>query len=129
MAHRLVPPGQALSPAAVVERLRNEFGWVESDPERGRDHVGDMLAAYRRMRDGGRIPVPDSLIDDLAPKQDHAIWVHVADDEFDEDAFFETVILPDEPLFIGYSSGEHQDAAASLVARCAAVLGYELVLV
>ncbi len=54
MGHRLKPSDGMpyLAPAEVIERLRDEFACVDADAEAGADHVGDMIAAFLRMKSG-----------------------------------------------------------------------------
>lgn len=37
-----------------------------------------------------------------------------------------TAVIPREPLFFGFSSAQHEEAAGALLERCASVLGYEI---
>jgi hypothetical protein len=127
MAHHLAPqPAHApLTIAEILVRLRDEFEYVECSGRRGAEQVDNMIAAFLRIKEGGAISVSDQMIDTFRHRRSSAIWVHVADDQFAENAFFETVLIENEPLFIGYCSRQHQEEAAALVLRCAAVLGYE----
>jgi hypothetical protein len=126
MAHKLFPrEGQSfLSPEEIVARLREEFRYVEVDPEGGADHVGDMIAYMLRLN------VAQAIVNELRQAQPRARRITVSDEattsEWDSLHF---VAIPDSPPFFGYHSSAHEQAVAPLLRRCAAALDYDIVLV
>lgn len=129
MAHRLVPPDGCpyLSPRLVVSRLESEFAYVEVDEEDGRRHVRGIIRQLQKMRDLGLIPVDDEYLARLKKAQRGAIYVYFGDDPGSEIACLNTAVIPGEPLFFDYASRAHEQAAHPLLARCAEVLGYNIV--
>ena len=123
MAHRLSPkPGRHyLTPSEVVRRLREEFAIVQADQDAGADHVGDMIAQFLRMR-------PQEIIETHRKAQTEAIRVTVAD-EAEGEACLSFVAMPDDGLFIGCHSGQHEQSTEGVLRRCAEALGYEAELV
>ena len=124
MAHRLSPRADDpyLSPKEVVRRLREEFDFVDADPEAGADHVGDMIVQFLRMG------VPDTVVEAHRQVQSAAIRVTIADNLVD-DMELSFVTMPGEGLLVGYYSGEHEEATSELLRCCADALGYETELV
>src|SRR5262245_2964556 len=136
MAHRLAPRngGVFLPPAEVVKRAREEFAYADADAEAGADHVGDMIAHFLRMKAGyARWKNPpsdaaglDGMIARLEAIRQDAVMLTFGDDPTSEYAYVSSAILPEEPLFIGYCCGQHEDEASPLVRRFAATLQYDL---
>lgn len=124
MAHRLEPPGGQpyWTPDEAIERLREEFAVVEVDREEGKDHVGQMIAKLIELK------APQAIIDQHVGAQQQAVRVVVSDDMSSDD-FLTFVLMPDEGPFIGYSSAQHEESVAPLLARCATALSYQAVLI
>lgn len=122
MAHRLFPAEgcEYLSALSVVERLRAEFGFVDEDRAAGSDHVGGMIEQFLRMG----LPHLRAQISTLQSVRDEAVEIHLADDVSEQALSF--VVIPGEPLFVGYSSEQHEQETRSLLERCAGALGYEV---
>lgn len=139
MSHRLSPRFDQswLTPDEVVERLREEFRFVQADREAGADHVGDMIAALLRMKAGrqrGRDASHESseidrVIARLELVRDDAMAMSVSDDPASEFEQLEFAIVPGEPILIGYSCRQHEDAGTLLAKRVAAALNYDVKLV
>jgi hypothetical protein len=55
-----------------------------------------------------------------------SLWVYLADDQFSEAEYIYTTVIPGEPIFISFSSQQHEDASTPLVIRLAKALTYEL---
>jgi hypothetical protein len=136
MAHHLVPhPGSEYHmPADVVDRLREEFPFVEVDREAGSDHVGDMITHFLRMKAGyerWKTPPPEAkeleqMIERLSRRRNEAVLVTVADDLSSEFGYVTFVVVPGEPLFFDCSCQQHEEAATSLVERIARNLNYTM---
>src|SRR5687767_7047007 len=107
VAHRLDPPsGQPhLPPAEVVRRLEGEFGFVDADADAGAEHVAGMIRQLERMG------CPDSVIEECRQRQVPAVRVTVADSPEFTDEYVSFVAMPDEGLFVGYHSAEHEQRA------------------
>jgi hypothetical protein len=124
MAHQLAPrPGRPyLSPREIVRRLREEFAYVEPDREAGADHLGDMIVRFLHAG------APLEIVEKHRRAQEQAVRIVIAD-EPTGDAYLDFVAMPDEGLFIGYESAEHEESARALLRRCAGALGYEIGLI
>ena len=124
MAHQLSPrTGRIyLTPSEVVRRLREEFAVVDVDGDAGADHVGDMIAQFLRMR------APEEIVEAHRRAQSEAIQVTIAD-EPEGDPSLTFVVMPDDVVFIGYHSLEHEQETEGLLRRCAEALGYEIALI
>lgn len=116
-----------LCPLEVVRRLEREFAYVETSQEDGRRHVLEVIQQLLALKHAGYGPVDDAYLAKLDQAEEKAICVHFGDDLNSEEALLSTPIVPEEPLFFEYSSRNHQDGTRSLVARCAAALGYKIV--
>ena len=129
MAHRLIARDghRYLSPRVVVTRLESEFAYVESSEEDGRRHVRGLVRQLQSIKQIGDIPVDSEHLERLKKAQNGAIYVYFGDDPSSETAYLSAAIIPGEPLFFDYSSRAHEQAAQTLLLRCADVLGYELV--
>lgn len=123
MADRLIPHAgdEPLSPAEIVARLEDEFDYVAIDAEAGRQHVGDMLATFIRLK------APNEIIEFHVKAQHEAVKILFSDDPTNDDAVLQTVAMPGGDLFFGYHSSQHQQITDELVQRCAAILGYQRV--
>ena len=121
MSHRLEPIDDQsyLAPSDVVERLREEFGFVEADQDEGDNIVGDTIAKLIELN------APQEIIDQQRAAQSRSISV-VITDELTADDFLRFTVKPDEGILIGYSSGQHEAAVRPLVERCATALNYRI---
>lgn len=125
MAHRLFPNTERapLEPKEIVRRLRAEFDFVEADADAGTEVVADMILQFQRMQ------VPPEVIEEHRAMLGKAIRIVVSDrEDFDDDYLTFTAMPGDYPL-IGYSSRQHEDAAAPLVERVCKILQYRAELV
>jgi hypothetical protein len=125
MAHRLFPINEAerLEPKEVVRRLRAEFEFVEADPDAGTEVVADMIKQFQRMQ------VPQEVIDEHRAMLGKAIRIVVSDREDFDDDYLTFTAMPGGYPFIGYSSRQHEDAAAPLLERTCKILRYRAELV
>lgn len=125
MAHKLMPPDGKpfLAPEEVVRRLRDEFEFVETDAEEGRDHVQAMVLQFIKMESGGKVGC-EVHIDRLQKARESAVMVVIADDEKSQDGRLRFAVIPGEPIIVGYWSGRHQRLAEPLLKRCSQALGY-----
>jgi hypothetical protein len=130
MAHELTPKaGQPyLAPEEVMRRLQNTFRYVDASASRGAASIEQDIAYMVSARQSGT-PYTDEEIERLRGVKDKAIDVIVADESQADLAYLSVLIEPDEKLFFGYESGEHEDAARPLLERIAEVLEYEIELV
>lgn len=128
MAHRLNPrDGRPyLSPRAVVARLQSVFPYVAWSEEDGRRYVGGIIRQLQAIKQTGNIPVDSEYLDRLERAQNGAIYVYF-EDWNSEAAFLSTAVIPGEPLFFHYSSSAHEQAAKTLLLRCAEALDYDIV--
>jgi hypothetical protein len=127
MPHRLLPhSGTFLTPREIVRRLALEFEALDANADLGRDHVRNILTYLLGLKAGGRVPVSDERIASLQDAEPQSIALFIADDKYAEYDYLKTCAMPEEPLFFGYSSQRHQDAAWPLIQRCARVLQYEI---
>ena len=125
MAHRLSPitEGAYLEPTEIVRRLRAEFEFVEADADAATEVVADMIKQFKRMK------APQEIIDAHLAMLGKAIRIVVADREDFEDDYLAFTSMPNGDPFIGYSSGQHEDAAAPLLERACKILRYSAELV
>jgi len=121
MSHRLRPyDGQPyLEPEEVARRLQEEFACCGVDADQGQDDIGDMLAKLVELN------APQGVIDEVAAGRARALRVTVSDGDTSDD-FLSFIVRPDAGLLIGYRSAQHEEAARSLLGRCARVLGYAI---
>jgi hypothetical protein len=119
---KLFPPAgrDALPIADVIRRLEDEFAIVDADPDKGQDHVADMIAAMLRFSDA--VPGKRERLAWLQSVQDAAVYVSFGDDL---DTIAGCSVMPESELFFG-SPDEVIGPARPLVERAASVLGYTL---
>ncbi len=92
-------------------------------------HLLRIKAGYSRWRD----PPPeaarlDDVIAQLEAVREEAIMVTLGDDTASEFGWIRFAIIPEEPMIIGFSCGQHEDKATPLVRRVVDVLGYNVVI-
>jgi len=129
MAHQLWPPEDEpfLSVDEILRRWRDAFAYVSVDPAAGRARMDEVIAYIARMVGSPHFAREDL---DLARRnRDFAVHVRLSDLEQPALAYLEAVITPETEIFFDYTGGDHQDAAAALVERAAAALGYRSELV
>ncbi|PQO31652.1 hypothetical protein [Blastopirellula marina] len=121
MAHILSPPDGAayLDPEEVFRRLREEFDYTAIDRDEGADVVGEIVAKLVELN------APQEVIDFQRASQDRAIQVVIANDATSDD-YLQFTVKPNNGIFIGYSSSQHESATRRLVERCAQVLNYQI---
>src|SRR5579884_3541456 len=113
------PGGNYLAPSDVIARLRSHFSHVEIDARQGEAVVNQMVDQLTRMQFLEPPPATPEDIQRLRSLRGQAVSVTVADDPDSEKAWLTTTLIPGEPLFFGFSSGHHEDAAMPLLERCA----------
>src|SRR5688572_4791969 len=125
MPHWLLPPDghEYLSVDDVLDRLRDEFRFVEADAAAGVERVGDWIAQYGRL---GRHEIPDleRAVERLEQVRGEAVQIALFDDPSSRHAYLSFTLIPGEPLLIDYSSPEHEEAVRPFVERCASALDY-----
>lgn len=122
MAHRILepPPGRPeVDPRVAIRLLRDAFDRVDVDAQAGAEHVDAIVAHIARMRGEGAEAVAV-----LRSVRERAVALGLADEGGEPDAFIRFVLVPGEPLFIGFQHAAHEQAALPLVDRCARALGY-----
>ena len=127
MPDRLVAnnPDAYLPPLALVTRLKSEFAYVETDGEEGRRHV---LATIERLNgERSSRQVDRDRIRWLDRVKNRAIFVCFGDTASSDSMLLSTYVIPGEPLAFDYASVAHERVVQPVLARCAAVLGYEIV--
>jgi hypothetical protein len=129
MAHELrAREGERyLVPRLVVARLNIQFAYVEADEEYGRRHVGALIGELSRIVKTGVLPLDTDYVDRLKRSQHASIYICFGDDPSSEVACLNTVVIPGEPLHFDYPSKAHEQAAHSLLVRCAKLMGYEII--
>lgn len=110
----------ALSVSDVLRHLRDEFAFVDADPDAGQDHVSGMIAATCRFSDS--VPGKQERLTWLISVQDSAVYVSFGDDV---DLTASCCLMPGKELFFD-SRDEIHGRARLLVERAASALGYEL---
>lgn len=127
MADRLLASSAAayLTPQVVVNRLKSEFSYIETDGDGGRRYIQSTIA--RLKADESLRFIGQQIADKLEPLKDRAIFVCFGDDAGSDLAQLSTYVIPGMPLVFEYASDEHENAVRQLLKRCASVLGYEIV--
>ncbi len=129
MAHRkLVPKSGStyLSPSEVIARLQSHFKHVEIDQRQGEAHVDKMVDQLTRMQFLTPPPATPEEIERLRSLRAQAVFVMFCDDSDSEHSYLTTTVIPGEPLFVGFSSSDHEEASARLLEECAMILGYDV---
>jgi hypothetical protein len=90
------------------------------DREAAQDHIGDMIAHLLKLN------ASPEMIENHRVASETAIQITLADDPDDADAVVRFVAMPDTPIFVGFSSAEHEEKSLPLLQRVANALGYEL---
>lgn len=124
MSHRLEPKtGEPYLPAEeVARRLSEEFESCKIDAEQGQDDVGDMLAKLIALN------ASQAIIDNIAASRASAVRITVAEDDATDD-YLSFIVRDGEGPLVGYYSAQHEEATRPLVERCAATLGYQVILI
>ena len=127
MADRLLPnnAGAYLTPLMVVNRLKSEFSYVETDGEEGRRHTVETIERLRA--DTSSRSVDQQMMQKLGRIKNRAIFVCFGDDASTDLALLSTYVIPGMPLVFEYASVTHEHAVRQLLTRCAVALGYEVV--
>jgi hypothetical protein len=115
-----------LTPTEVIARLHSHFRHVETDPDGGAAYLNSMVAQLTRMQDLSPPPAAPEEVERLRSLRGEAVSVVFCDDPRSEYAYLATTVIPETPLFFGFSSAHQEEASAELLARCASVLGYEI---
>ena len=126
MAHVLRPRANLPSPLLIAERLRAEFAHVVADEQEGMENARNLARVIENppplfpttpeQKEAARAQA--ARLRSLGPGQ--ALAFRVGDDpalvvRFD-------VIDGEDSIFIGYASGQDEDAQRPLVERCARAL-------
>lgn len=124
MPRRLSPRKgcEYLRPLVVKERLESEFAYVAASQEAGRRYLSSMIRRHGKHR----VVREDHHEERSNEVENGALYVHFGDDLSSERMLLGMFVVPDEPLVFDYASPENEQAAAPLIARCAAVLDYEI---
>jgi hypothetical protein len=137
MGHTLFPivEGEYIQPEEVVRRLRVEFEYVDADAEKGMSYLLGMIDRFEKMKPelaqmykSANFDMP-THIRALRSMLGKAIYIVVSDRADFQNDYIRFVAMPDTAPLIGYSSGEHENAAAPLLKRLCSVLGYRAVLI
>jgi hypothetical protein len=127
MADRLLANNASayLAPLVVVNHLKSEFSYVETDGEEGRRYILETIE--RLKADRSLRSVDPQMVHKLARIKNRAIFVCFGDDAGSDLALLSTYVIPGMPLVFEYASVTHERAVRHLLTRCAVVLGYEVV--
>jgi hypothetical protein len=131
-ADRLVPQTfedvdeEFLAPDEIIRRLRAEFPVVEIDKDAAIEMIQERLDYAERKIARGDDPYPETeeKLARLRSGINDAYLVSLADDPKTKTKYLQTVVMPCEPLFFGYTSDKHQQASKPLLKRCAKALDY-----
>ncbi|OGA52281.1 MAG: hypothetical protein A3F74_12865 [Betaproteobacteria bacterium RIFCSPLOWO2_12_FULL_62_58] len=74
----------------------------------------------------GRAAADDDYLAQLERLQDDALFVYFADDVGADGALLSMLMIPQQPLIIEHPLDVQPKQTQTLIARCAAALGYEL---
>ena len=129
MAHELTPKANRpyLTPKEVVRRLREAFRYVDASASRGAKAIDDGIEYMLAAQQTGA-PFTNEEIERSRSVRNKSIDIIVADASA-PNVILSVLIEPNERLFFGYESGEHEDAAKPLLERIARVLDYKIELV
>ena len=129
MAHELTPKADQpyLTPKEVVRRLRKAFKYVDASASRGAKSIDEGIAYMLGAQQTGA-SFTNEEIERSRSVRNKSIDIIVAD-ESAPDVVLSVLVEPNERLFFGYESGEHEDAAKPLLERIAKVLDYKIELV
>lgn len=139
MPHSLTPttdtPARTLN--ELLEALRDNFTVFDFDPERGDQHIDQMVAQWQRMLDGykrWKEPPPqaaeiESQMQKFSALRGSAAFVLLGDSDTDDDLTVSFNLIPGEEILIGYANQDHQDRATPVSLRVASVLCYDAKLV
>jgi hypothetical protein len=128
MADHLRPnkAGGYLSPLVIVNRLKSEFSYVETDGEEGRRHVLEII---ERIKADTSLRFGDHQMEQkLSHTKNRAIFVCFSDDASSDLTLLSTYVIPEMPLVFEYASVTHEHAVRHLLKRCAAAVGYDVVI-
>lgn len=128
MANRLCARngGGYLSPRVVVARIESEFAYVEADAEAGRRHVRAIISRLKNLAANGLLSVDNEYVERLSKAEPGSIYVYFGDDPGSELACLGVAVIPGEALYFDYPSHAHARATLPLLARCAAILSYDI---
>ena len=129
MAHELTPKADQpyLSPKEVVRRLRRAFKYVDASPSRGAKSIDEGIEYMLGAQQTGA-SFTNEEIESSRSVRNKSFDITVADASA-PDVILSVLVKPNERLFFGYESGEHEDAARPLLERIAKVLDYKIELV
>jgi hypothetical protein len=129
MAHELTPKAERppLPIEEIIRRLNDSFGHVELDVEQA---SRELQSGMRYMARTGPPHFDNEDIERARRSIGHSVCVVLADDTNPDLAYLSFLLEPEhERIFIGYESGDHEDASRELLERLARVLDYEMELV
>ena len=129
MGHKLRPKnnGPFLAPKEVVRRLRNDIKYVDASSARAAKSIDEGIKYMLEVRETGG-GFTEEEIERLRSVRNKSIDIIIGD-AAKPNAILSFVVEPGEELFIGYESGQHEDAAKPLLERIARALDYEIELV
>jgi len=135
MAHRLTPtaatPERTLP--ELLSLLESSFSVFKFDHQQGDLHIDQMIGQWQIILTGysrWKSPPPQmaelrSQIERFTALRGNAAFVHVADDERDQDLAVHFNLIPNEEIIIGYANQLHETKATAVTLRVATVLGYD----
>ncbi len=129
MAHELTPRAERppLPVEEIIRRLKDSFSHVELDVHQA---SRELQSSMRYMARTGSPHFDSEDIERARRSIGHAVYVVLADATRPDLAYLSFLLEPEhEKIFIGYESGDHEDASRELLERLARVLEYEVELV
>jgi hypothetical protein len=116
-----------LKTADVVSRIRAKFAYVETSKDGAGSQVLEWMSQLMFVAPGGRAAAADEYLAQLERLQDDALFIHFGNDLSRNGLLLNILFIPGQPLVVDCSAYADQAVAQTLVARCAAALGYDIV--
>ena len=130
MAHELTPKnGKYLSVEDVVSRLQKVFPVVEISRDEALAQIDQMLDYGAQLAARG-VRESDGVSRRLREVRDGSLMIGLANKpRLFGKSYLSFLLKPGDPILIAYESGNHEDAAKTLLERAAEALDYEIALV
>ena len=122
------PGGRYLDAEEVVRRVRAAgFAYLETSSEGARQQALEWMKQRPFVAAAGRSAADNDYRAQLERLEEAVLFVHFGDDLLSEGALVSMLLVPGQPLLIECSPQAPRDGMHALIARCAKVLGYEIV--
>ena len=120
--------GEYLDICELVSVLTDEFSYLVLDSSRGREG-NDAIVEYYQRRKSISVDADaqfDAIIDDFVSKRDRSWHLIIADRSNFKESHLSTLVVPDHPIYFGFSSPEHEAAGLPLFDLFSHSTGYEV---